>query len=98
MTPRPFWSCRRPKVGDVPYLIAVTWASGPYEAREKLNPGACVLPAELVSADVLAAIPADRVPNEVYMLEVSSLPSWRDNHGDRLRSRAYCEGIGYDPT
>lgn len=91
----PFWTCRR---APAPYLIAVTFATDAREARNRMAPTACVMPCELVTPEVLALLPADRAPGEVFQLEVAALPSWRDAHGDRLSSRQYCEDIGYDPT
>ena len=94
MTARLYWTCRR---APAPYLIAITLAESPGAAREIMCPMACVAPSELVSPRVQDQV-LDIQPGEVREIEVQSLPSWRDLHGDRLLSRSYCEDIGYDPT
>jgi len=93
-TYRPYWTCRR---APAPYVIAVTLAETPGAAREAMCPAACVAPTALVSPALLAQV-ADLIPGEVREIEVAALPSWRDLHGDRLLSEAYCEEIGYEPT
>lgn len=96
---RPYWICLRAKSGEVPYLIGVTYAATARDARDRMMPGACVLPCGLTSGDVLARVPADLAPLATYQCEVASLPSWRDAHAPQdLSSASYCEANGIDWT
>lgn len=98
MTARPYWTCRRARRDDAPYLIAVTLSDSPFAAREAMCPRAMVLPVELVTPALLDQV-ADLGPGEIRELEVDRLPSWRDAHGpDNLLNAQYCDDIGYSPT